>query len=55
MAHHFEHPPARDKAPAFLGMIVGAVVIAAILFGVVKWTNARFDAKHAAAPAAAQH
>jgi hypothetical protein len=40
MAHHFEHPPARDKAPAYIGLLVGALIIGAILFGIVKATNA---------------
>jgi hypothetical protein len=52
MAHHFVRPPARDKAPAFLGLVAGALVIGAILFGVVKWTDARF-ASHAPAAAGA--
>ncbi len=54
MATHFVRPPARDKAPAFIGLVAGAVVIFIILFGVVKWTNARFDAHGGAhaAPAA---
>jgi len=55
MAHHSERPPAHDKAPAFIGLVLGAIVIAAILFGMVKWTNARFDAHRPAAGAPAQH
>jgi hypothetical protein len=52
----FTHPPARDKVPAFVGLVVGAIAIFIICFGVVKWTNARFDARHGATPAAAgQH
>ena len=51
MATHSVRPPARDKAPAFVGLVAGAAVIFAILFGVVKWTNSRF-AGHGAAPGA---
>ena len=51
MATHFVRPPARDKLPAFIGLVAGAVVIFIILFGVVKWTDSRF-AGHGAAPAA---
>jgi hypothetical protein len=40
--HHHHRPPARDKAPAFLGLVAGAVIILLILFGVVKATNAKF-------------
>ena len=42
MATHHHRPPARDKLPAFIGLVAGAAVIALILFGVVKATNAKF-------------
>lgn len=44
-----------DAKPAFTGLIVGAVVTAAILYATVLWTNARFAAHEASAtPAASQ-
>ena len=51
MATDHDRPHARDKAPAFIGLVAGAAVIFLILFGVVKWTNTKFEG-HAAAPAA---
>jgi uncharacterized protein (DUF983 family) len=43
-----------DARAAFTGFIVGAIVLFAIMFAIVKWTNARFDRHETAAPAA-QH
>jgi hypothetical protein len=34
--------PPSDKGAAFTGLIVTAVALIAICFGIVKWTNARF-------------
>ncbi len=51
MATHFVRPPARDKVPAYIGLVAGGVAIFLILFGVVKWTNTKFEG-HGAAPAA---
>jgi hypothetical protein len=51
MATHFVRPPARDKLPAFIGLVAGGAVIFLILFGVVKWTNTLFEG-HGATPAA---
>ena len=50
--HH--HDVSRDKGPAFLGLIIGVVVLTALVYGMVQWTNARFEghAAGAAAPAA---
>ena len=45
-------PKPGDKGAAFLGLIGSAVVIGLVLFGMVKWTDARFDAKGHGAPAA---
>jgi hypothetical protein len=36
-AHH-----GTDTGAAFTGLIVGAIFVGSILFGVVKWTNARY-------------
>jgi uncharacterized protein (DUF983 family) len=52
------HDVSQDKGPAFLGLIVGVVLIGALMYGMVQWTNAQF-AGHAAggtpAAAAAPH
>jgi hypothetical protein len=36
-------PQGSDKGAAFMGLIGGAIFIGAILYGVVLWTNARFE------------
>lgn len=44
-----------DTKPAFTGLIVGALLTAAILYATVQWTNARFAAHEGTAtPAASQ-
>jgi hypothetical protein len=43
-----------DARAAFMGFIFGAIALFAIVFAIVKWTNAKFDRHEAAAPAA-QH
>ncbi len=35
-----------DRKAAYTGLIVGAVLVFAILYGVVKLTNAQFAAEH---------
>ena len=50
MATHSHHAPGSDKAPAFIGLIGGVIVLGAFMYGIVLWTNAKF-AGHAA-PAA---
>jgi hypothetical protein len=35
-----------DRSAAYTGLVVGAVCVFLILFGVVKWTNASFAAEH---------
>jgi len=44
-------PKPGDKGAAFMGLIVGAVALFLILFGMVKWTQSRF-AEHGESPAA---
>ena len=39
---HAHHSVSGDRVPAFIGLIAGAIFIGAVLFGVVKWTNAQF-------------
>jgi hypothetical protein len=36
-------PKPGDKAAAFTGLIGGAIVILVILYGMVQWTNSRFE------------
>ena len=55
MATHHDRPHARDKAPAFIGLVAGGVVIFLILFGVVKWTNTKFEGHGTPAAEAARH
>jgi hypothetical protein len=35
-----------DRKAAYTGLVVGAILVFAILFGVVKATNAQFAAEH---------
>ena len=49
---HSPHNPA-DKGAAYTGLVVGALVIFAILFGIVKLTNSHYASEGAEhAPAA---
>ena len=46
------HAKPSDRNAAFTGLILGAVVLFAIVVGVVKWTNHHYDkleASHAGA------
>ncbi len=45
--------PESDKGAAFMGLILGAIAILAILYGVVRFTNAKYagHAENAAAEA----
>lgn len=52
-AHHVV--PGADKAPAFIGLIVGGIALFAILYGVVHLTNQQFAKEHGEKPAAAAH
>ncbi|MBK6486646.1 MAG: hypothetical protein IPF98_07225 [Gemmatimonadetes bacterium] len=45
-------PPPSDKGAAFTGLIVTAVLLFLMSFGIVKWTNAKF-ASHEGAKAEA--
>lgn len=40
-AHH--HDVSRDKGPAFLGLLIGMVFLGAVVYGMVQWTNSRFE------------
>jgi hypothetical protein len=42
MAGH-QHDTNPDIGPAFTGLIGGAILLGAILYGVVQWTNGRFE------------
>lgn len=39
---HAPHSVSHDRRPAYIGLVAGAMLIGAILFGMVKWTNSRF-------------
>ena len=50
---HGHHAPGSDKGAAFIGLIGGAILIGAIMYGVTMWTNSLFEGKeHGATPAA---
>jgi hypothetical protein len=42
MAGH-KHDTNPDLGPAFAGLIGGAILLGSILYGVVVWTNKRFE------------
>ena len=48
-----------DKAPAFIGLIGGAIVLTAFMYGIVVWTNAKYaghgEAKEGTPAAATTH
>ena len=46
MAGH-KHDTNPDIGPAFTGLIGGAILLGAILYGVVQWTNGRFEGHEA--------
>ena len=35
-----------DKPAAFIGFLLGAIAIGAFAFGMVQWTNGRFEGHH---------
>ncbi|WP_309669122.1 hypothetical protein [Gemmatimonas sp.] len=41
-----------DKGAAFMGLIGGAVLVGAILYGIVIWTNGKFEGHEAEKKAA---
>ena len=46
------HPLPGDKPAGYLGLIIGAVVLFVVLFGIVKMTNARYANEHGTKAAA---
>lgn len=51
--HQEQYPPhsGPDTAPAFRGLIVGAIILFVVLVTIVKLTNAHFERVEAAAGA----
>jgi hypothetical protein len=45
-------PHPGDKAAGFSGLILGAIVLFVVLFGIVRMTNAKYSGEHAEKPAA---
>jgi hypothetical protein len=41
-----------DKSAGFTGLILGAIAIFVILFGIVRLTNAKYEREEGAKPAA---
>ncbi len=50
-SHHAPEAHAGDMKAGFLGLIVGAVCLFAILYGIVQLTNRHFNSEKAAAEA----
>ena len=50
-SHH--HDVSRDKGPAFVGLFAGLIVLGALTYGMVLWTNAQFAGHGAAEKGAA--
>jgi hypothetical protein len=48
------HDVSQDKGPAFVGLFVGVILLGAFVYGMVQWTNARFEGHSAGAAAAAE-
>jgi hypothetical protein len=48
MTDQYPPPSGPDTAPAFRGMILGAVILFIVLFAIVKVTDAHFSAREAA-------
>jgi len=51
------HDVSEDRAPAYVGLVASALILLALIFGMVKWTNSRFagHSKAEGAAAAAEH
>jgi hypothetical protein len=47
------HDHKADARAAFMGLIIGAITLLAIMYGIVQLTNKQFEGHKA--PAAAQH
>jgi hypothetical protein len=53
-AHGHGHAHGSDKGAAFVGLFGGLIFLGAVVYGLVVWTNGRFEGHRAggAAPAA---
>lgn len=51
------HDVSQDKGPAFVGLFLGMFLLAGLVYGMVQWTNSRFEGHGATAgqPAAEAH
>ena len=47
------HDVSQDKGPAFVGLFLGMFLLAGLVYGMVQWTNGRFEGHGAAAKGAA--
>jgi len=47
-------PKPGDRSAGLIGFVVAAIFLLVVLGGIVKLTNAHYDAKEAKAPATAQ-
>ncbi|MBI1809396.1 MAG: hypothetical protein HYR75_05805 [Gemmatimonadetes bacterium] len=46
------HTHESDRSAAFTGLIVGAIALGILLYGIVRWTNARYAKDEVAKPTA---
>ena len=46
------HPHASDRSAAYTGLIVGAVALGILIYGIVLWTNGRYAKEEVAKPTA---
>ena len=44
-----------DARAAFMGLIFGAIALLLIMYGIVQWTNTRFEGHQSAATPTTQH
>jgi hypothetical protein len=52
--HHEEAHSGPDTVPAFMGLIIGGLLLGTLLFSIVVITNKHYESQEKAAPAAAQ-
>ena len=51
--HHDHHDVSEDRGPAYIGLVATALLLLGLMYGMVQWTNGRFEGHSKAAGAAA--
>ena len=54
MSTHHHEDVSRDKGPAFVGLVAGIVLLGALVYAMVLWTNSRFEGHGGGEKAAAE-